>query len=343
MKWKSIVGIILHLGFWVLTFYYFTTNSFLRFYSNDIREEYISLFLIIAVIYFNYFWMIPHLFSLQKFIKYFLLLIPLLVCITTLEFFMLTDDIKKITSAIDHDGQIVALRWNYFGIFFRDALFVGFFTMFKIYRDAIQSHKFFQEKTNLEKINLINQIEMVKSKINVHFFFNTLYSIHTMALNKSEKTPEALCNLTQLMEYVVVDSENVMIALEKEIIFLEKYIELEKIRRPNVNIKFEIEGDIQPHLVPPMIFESFVNNAFKYNDFPGNGLIAIHIVCKPKEIIFTCENAVDKSFKATVKSTGKGIRNTVNRLQIHYLNLHTLEIDDNETFYKVELILKSRF
>lgn len=343
MKQKTIIEIIIHIVFWIVTFYFFTSNSYLRYQSLNRVEEYCSVLLIAAVIYINYFFFIPKFFTKQKLIKYFSFMFMLILGISILEFLLVRDDILLFTSNVEKPIQKVMLRWNFFGILFRDSLFYAFFTMFKIYRDAIQSYKFLEEKTDTERINFMNKIEMVKSKINTHFLFNTLYNIHTMALNKSTKTPDALYNLTQLMEYVVVDSEDVMVELEKEIRFLNNYIELEKIRRESINLKFEIEGDIHPHLVPPMIFESFINNAFKYNDFPGNGLIAIKIVCKPKEINFSCENAVDKTFKATVKSTAKGIKNTVMRLNLHYNNLHLLEIDDNEKYYKVKLVLKGRF
>jgi LytS/YehU family sensor histidine kinase len=267
----------------------------------------------------------------------------LIVLICTLEFVQIRIDILKYTANADIDFQNGTLRFNFFGIFFRDTLFVAFFTMFKIYRDAIKSYKILQEKTYLERINFINQIEMQKSKINTHFFFNTLHSIQAMAANKSDNTAEALNNLSLLMKYIVVDSEDIMISLQKEIIFLQRYIELEKIRKPDVNLKFEVDGNANNYLVPPMIFEAFVNNAFKYNDHLANGLIEIKISCQGKDILFICQNAVDKSIKPSVSSTGKGLQNTINRLNLHYKNHHQLEIDDNEKYYSLSLLLKGRF
>ena len=343
MKRKTILEISLHFVFWALTFYYFTNNSVLRFMSMDIKEEYAALLLIIFVIYFNYFWLIPRFFRIQKIFKYFLFLFFSLLMIATLEFLMLKDDIYKSTSLTGNEFQNSALYWNYFGILFRDTLFVAFFTMFKIYRDAIQSYKFLEEKTNLERINFINQIEMVKSKINTHFFFNTLHSIQVMAQNKSDKTAEVLHKLTLLMKYVVVESEEIMTSLDKEIIFLQRYIELEKIRKPTLNLKFKIEGETEHFLLPPMIFESFVNNAFKYNDYLGNGSIEIKIICQGKDILFLCRNALDKTIKANVNSTGKGLRNTINRLKLHYPEHYVLDIQDTDNYYKVSLLLKARF
>ncbi|MFZ4413730.1 MAG: sensor histidine kinase [Bacteroidales bacterium] len=343
MKKKTLVEILLHLVFWAFTFYYFTNNSFLRYPSSlDPNKEYYSLLLIIAVIYSNYFWLIPHYFTQQKLFKYFFFLLSILLLITTLEFLMLVDNIKIITSNLEHKIQMGVLRFNYFGILFRDTLFVGFFTMFRIYRDAIEAYKLLTEKTAMEKQQLITQINMVKSKVNTHFFFNTLNSIYSLALDKSDKTPDIVLNLSDLMEYVVSDSENEWVPLDSEIRFIQNYIALEKVRHLNMNLNFDIKGETFGIKVPPMIFESFVNNAFKYTDINNNGFINICIECKNAEIIFDCENSVYKMGNPTVKSTGKGMNNTYNRLNLHYKDKYQLEIINEEDKYKVNLLLKCK-
>jgi len=309
----------------------------------DIVKEYFSLIILITSIYINFFILTPVYLTKNKVFTYIIFVISILFLATFGEYFIIKDDIIKMTES--NNIRIIndALNWNFFGIFFRDTLFVAFFTMFKIYLDAIKSYKLLQEKTDLERINYLNEIEMVKSKINTHFFFNTLYKIHNMAVNKSEDTPNVLEKLTKLLEYVVVESEDFMVPLEKEISFLKRYIELEKVRRSSVNLIFDIEVKDAVHFVPPMIFESFVNNAFKYNNYPANGLIYIKIISQGNDILFICENEVDKSLVSKVKSTGKGIRNTKNRLNLHYKNMHNLEIEDNETNFKVKLLLNGRF
>ncbi len=341
MKKKTLFEILLHIGFWLITFYYFKNNSFLRFPSFDENKEYFFFFLIIVIIYINYFLLIPRLFTLQKFLKYFSSLITLLLLITTLEFLMLLDNINNRISNLPQEIQSGILRFNFFGILFRDALFVGFFTMFRIYRDAINAYKLLQKNTAMEKQQLITQINMVKSKVNTHFFFNTLNSIYSLAINKSDKTPDIVLNLSDLMEYVVSDSENEWVSLDSEIRFINNYIALENVRHHQMNLKIEIEGETSLYKVPPMIFESFVNNAFKYTDINTNGYIKINIGCKPGEINFYCENSINNMAKGTVKSTGKGMTNTYNRLNLHYTDKYKLDISEVEGIYKVNLLLKT--
>ena len=340
MKRKTIIEVILHLIFWVICFYYFTNNSLLRFFSFDIREEYYSLLLIIVVIYFNYFWLIPRFFNRRKLYYYFSLLLSALLLITTLEFLMLLDDIKKITSNTGDIFENGVLRWEYFGIFFRDTLFVGFFTMFKIYRDAIKANKLLQEITALEKQKMRTEINMVKSKVNSHFFFNTLNSIYAIALEQSTETADMIANLSHLMHYVVADSENEWVTLNKEIEFLQNYSALEIARHQYIAFNFTIEGDTSQTKVPPMIFEAFANNAFKYTDDEGRGYINIHLECLPNDsLVFCCENNTRTTINTQIQSTSKGLQNTHERLELFYHNNYKLETTSEMGIYKVKLVL----
>ena len=183
---------------------------------------------------------------------------------------------------------------------------------------------------------------MVKSKVNVHFLLNTLQCIYSLALKKSDNTADGIMNLTLLMKYIVAETDEVLVPLQKEISFLQHYIALEKLKKPDLKLKFVTDGVTDQILLPPMILESFVNNAFKYNDYLSGGLIDINISCMGKDILFTCRNAVNKSITKNIHSTKKGIENTKNRLELHYKSAHKLVIDENENYYMVSLLLKSR-
>lgn len=342
MKLQKFIWYIVQIVFWILCLYFFVNNSFLRYQSLDKKDEYITFALIIFIIVINQFYFIPKYFSKQKFIQYFIFVLVSILIISYLEFLLLENDIKSSLLGVNNAIINNVLRWNFFLIFFRDTLFVSFFTMFKIYRNAIKAYKLLEEKTALERINYISKIEAVKSKINTHFFFNTLNSIYSLALDKSDKTPDVVLNLSDLMEYVVADTDNEKVSLQKEIDFLKNYIAIESVKHKNMNLTFDTEGEINRCMVPPMIFESFVNNAFKYTDINNNGFIRILIHCKPEEIIFSCENSIDPRAKERVKSTGKGMVNTQNRLQLHYKDKHKLEVNQENNIFKVKLLLKEK-
>ncbi|MCX6232962.1 MAG: histidine kinase [Bacteroidetes bacterium] len=338
MKKEKFIEIILHCILWGLISLFFISNSYLRFPAQNIINEYYALFLVIFLIYINTFLLIPQFFNKKKFHFYFLSLLFIVLLFATIEYLLIRDEIVKYSTNSDLEFQHNALRWNYFGIFIRDGLFVGFFTMFKIYRDAIKSKNLLVELMELERQKLKAEINMVKSKVNSHFFFNSLNSIYALIIKKSDKAADTLIHLSDLMEYVVKDSEKEWVPLDNEIKFLQDYIELERIQHNKMQIEFNLSGDTSLIRVPPMIFESFVNNAFKYTDFDNDGYVRIKIDCN-KDVIFNCENSLFPASERIVKSTGKGLQNTIMRLNLHYRNKHQLDIIQEETFYKVNLVL----
>lgn len=341
MKKNIFFDVLLHFIFWIIASYIFINLSFIRAQPLNIVKEYYSLIILFAGIYINFLILTPLYLIKNKVFIYIILVISLLIILSVSEFLIIKNDIIKLI--ISEDFLVIkgALTWNLIGIFFRDTLFVGFFTMFKIYRDAIKSYKLLQEKIDIEREQFITRIEMVKSKINTHFFFNCLNSIYSFALNKSDDTTTLIMKLSRLMEYVVADSENEWVELEKEINFIKNYIALESVRHPNMNTSIDIIGDISFFKVPPMIFESYVNNAFKYTNLAENGYINIILECRANEIIFKCENSINHNAKEIVSSTGKGLSNTRNRLNLHYKDKHQLNIYEKENVFTVELLLKS--
>ena len=341
MRKKDFFELFFHILFWIISFYFFINFAFLRIHPEKIIFEFYSLLILMILVYLNFFLLTPNYLIKNKIKLYTFLTFILLIIATESEFLLIFNDINKYTYTDDNRILIEVYKADFFGIFFRDTLFVAFFTMFKIYRDAIKSYKLLQEKTAIEREQYITRIEMVKSKINTHFFFNCLNSIYSFALNKSDETTTLVMKLSRLMEYVVADSDNEWVELDKEINFIKNYIALESVRHPKMNTRFDISGDVSTFKVPPMIFESFVNNAFKYTNLAENGCINIQLECHANEILFTSENSINHKAKEVVTSTGKGLINTRNRLNLHYKDKYQLDIYEKENVFTVKLLLKA--
>jgi len=341
MHKKKIIEFIFHIIFWVVTCYFFINNSFLRSVIRKDYYEYLFLIMIICLIYFNLYILIVKFFNKSKFINYFCSLFICTLLITIIEYKIINNDILLITVRLPKKVQIDLQRWNFFGIFFRDSLFVAFFTMFKIYRDAIGSYKLLRDNTVLEKQKLMVEINMLKSKINSHFLFNTLNNLYVMSLKSAPETPEMILNLTDLMDYVVVESEKEIIPIEKEIDFITNYIALERIRHHKLTIEFNYDEELYNIKIAPMIFESFINNAFKYTKNDGTGYVKININCfQDGKVILICENNKLKN-NSEVVSRGKGMKNTIERLEMLYKDHHFLNIINDEEIYKAELTLET--
>lgn len=203
----------------------------------------------------------------------------------------------------------------------------------KINERLKQAHK--------EKINA--ELSYLKAQINPHFLFNTLNSIYSLAIQKSDETANAVVKLSGMMRYVLTESQNEFVSLQKELEYINNYIELQKIRLdPNVKLHFSVDGSINGKKIAPLILIPFIENAFKYGvNAEENSEIKIEISVNEAAInMFVRNNKVNIRPDPENKS-GLGIENTKSRLELLYPGKHYLTIDDNSTSFSVSLSIKS--
>ncbi|TVQ83183.1 MAG: hypothetical protein EA393_15750 [Bacteroidetes bacterium] len=204
-------------------------------------------------------------------------------------------------------------------------------------RLAFASFSNIEKTRELENRNLQQEIQMIKSKLNPHLFFNTLNNIDTLIKTDPDKASATLARLSDLLRYVVyhTDSENIPISTEVE--NLERYIELEKIRlqKPgNVSFSANVNNETQ---IPPMIFFTFVENGFKHSNLnlPDQSL-QIDLLQDDNKISFKCVNTIAE--KQTMnKSGGVGLELATKRLEMLFSQKHKLDIIHNDNQFSVLL------
>ena len=139
---------------------------------------------------------------------------------------------------------------------------LGLTTAIHLAKEWIENQK---RQSEREKIYLQTELNFLKTQINPHFFFNTLNNLYSLALNRSEQTPDVILKLSHLMSYMLYESNEARVSLEKEVNYLQDYVDLEKLRfGQRLTIRFEIEGNMEGVLIPPMILILFVENCFKH-------------------------------------------------------------------------------
>lgn len=189
-----------------------------------------------------------------------------------------------------------------------------------------------QQQIMLEKVAA--ELAVLKLQVSPHFLFNTLNNIRWLARKKSENTEDAIIKLSQLLRYMLYQSESDKVPLAQELDYLQNYIELQKMRISGKNTaEFVFEGPIHLHTIEPLLFIPLVENAFKY------GLHSIeesHILIKlfvdNRTLTFRTENRnFDHNFKEEDK-TGIGLQNVKKRLALHYPEKHQLTITENGLF-----------
>ncbi len=229
---------------------------------------------------------------------------------------------------------------------------------------------------DLKRETTILRLKYLRTQVKPHFLFNTLNSVYSLSLQKSEKTPEVIIKLADIMRYLIYASDEQKVPLSKEIEFIENYIEIEKVRF-NADIRFSVEGDTDGVMVEPFLFISFIENAFKHalSDSFAQPFIYITIKVKGDELAVTVVNNTDidletqakrlngrpitgskglleilypDSYALNIIQTEKqdrkisaiGIKNARERLEILYPDSHTLDVIFSNNVFTVALLIK---
>ncbi|SEW15437.1 Histidine kinase [Chitinophaga sp. YR573] len=193
-----------------------------------------------------------------------------------------------------------------------------------------------------EKEKLNAELSYLKAQINPHFLFNTLNSIYSLAIDKSDQTPAAIVKLSGMMRYVISDSGHHLVSLSKEIDYINNYIALQKIRFGNaVPLSFRVSGVYVGEQIAPLILISFVENAFKHGvNAAEDSDIRIEINITLHQLHFTAFNNKVTVQEMPEDKGGLGIVNTRKRLELLYPGRHTLEIIDDPNYFSVSLLLQ---
>lgn len=201
-----------------------------------------------------------------------------------------------------------------------------------------------KQNKELQKLNTETELKFLKSQINPHFLFNTLNSLYALSLQKSDSTPELILKLSDILRYVLYDSTENKVPLDKEINYLKSYLDLEQIRYGNrVDIQLEIEGQVAGKEIAPLLFIPFVENSFKHG-FGTNtkpGYLKIQISSSTQEIRVVISNSVhgNKASDTDGYKGGIGLVNVRKRLKLLYPNSHRINVTETEDSFEVSLIL----
>lgn len=216
----------------------------------------------------------------------------------------------------------------------------------KFYFRSIEARKHLRD---LEKENLKQNLIQLRYQLHPHFFMNTLNNIHALVDIDPEKAQSCIIDLSKLMRYVLYESDHDYVQASREMEFMENYVRLTRIRYTD-KLKFNVNlpDDGTKVWLPPLIFISFVENAFK------------HGVCHNKEsyinidtklydgddghprMLWTCANSKrtsngDSSTKKVSEASGIGLTNVRQRLDLMFGNNYTLDINDGTHEFKVKM------
>lgn len=214
-------------------------------------------------------------------------------------------------------------------------LIVGFDTGLRL---SLRGFDIENEKVRLEKENVATQLVLLRNQVSPHFLMNTLNNIHSLVDENHEEAKEAIIKLSKMMRYLLYETETEKTTLVKEIEFLESYINLMKLRfNERVKISLKVPDVIPDKTIPPFIFTSLIENAFKHGiSYKDESFIAIDIEISDGMLFLKVRNSKSEKTNAD-KYSGIGIDNTRKRLGLLYGANYSLDIQDVNDVFSVNL------
>jgi LytS/YehU family sensor histidine kinase len=291
----------------------------------------ISNLVFIPFFYFNSHFLIPVVLRKKGFGRYFLSWLVTGILILLVHFFVRW-------LLVNNAAPPPPVAPSLFFLIFLTAISISY----RLMADNIEHEKRQKESEN-EKLK--SELSFLRSQISPHFMFNVLNSLVSLSRKKSELVEPVIIKLSELMRYMLYESDDARVTLEKEIRYIQTYIELQKIRFGNeVLVEWESVKLPGGKRIEPMLLIPFVENAFKH----GIGMIekpVIHIGLETDDenLLFTVKNKVNPFFSEPKdKRSGIGLANVKRRLDLLYPNAHKLQITEKDDTFEVELTLLLR-
>ncbi|MFK7908718.1 MAG: sensor histidine kinase [Chitinophagales bacterium] len=238
-------------------------------------------------------------------------------------------------------GEILTDPLYLFAVYF-PAIYLIVFIFF-----AIKNIKDrFEEKHQIEvlqKEKATNELRFLKAQIHPHFLFNTLNNLYSLTLEQSPKAPEVVLKLSEILDYMLYQSEELQVPIERELQLIQNYLDLESLRYgERLTIRFKNELASSNGEIAPLILLSLVENAFKHgvSKHLKKAWVEIEVRTETEQLFFFLAYS-KPPITTTANAARKGIgsNNVQRQLDLIYPNRHQLTIDETEETYSVQLVI----
>ena len=202
-----------------------------------------------------------------------------------------------------------------------------------IFRQIRAIRQLRNEKTRAELL-------LLKSQVNPHFFFNTLNNLYGLTVEKSDKAPEVVLKISDMMRYTIYEGQKDKVPLQDELEYLLNFIELHKMRyHKEVDIQFTHQLFEDHYKITPLLFIILLENAFKHGveNLTGNAYVHISLIAGNGKVVFAVENNFDP--EEDNKKPGIGLENLRRRLELVYPGRYSLSLSARDQVYKAQLQL----
>jgi len=282
--------------------------------------------------------LIPKFFYPKKYVLFFIALVGSIILFGIIE----EEVVEKILSPNRRGRNDV--DWQSIYWFFNEiAIPLLAFMTIKFMFDNFEQQKKLEQ---IEKDNLTNELKFLKSQIQPHILFNSLNNLYDFTLSKSDKAPDLVLKLANVLRYVLYETSTEKVKLSKEFKFLKDYIDLQQMQfegRGVLEFDASHPNNLEELEIAPFLLIPFIENSVKHSlgTKEKNVIVKIFLEVKGKNIKLLVSNNFEKSNHRTEDLTTKGIglKNVKKRLDLLYPNQYELSIQESNTFYSVQLEL----
>ena len=196
-------------------------------------------------------------------------------------------------------------------------------------------------KVKEELVRKTHEVELalIRSRLDPHFLFNTLNNIDVLIARDPAAASSYLNKLSDLMRFVLYETRAETIPLAAELMYIERYIDLERIRSANPRyVSYELTGPTTGLMIAPMMLIPWIENAFKHAAGTRTGeVITVRAKVEGRSVTFQCSNRYLPGTGRKENRSGLGNELICRRLMLLYPDRHTLEVNDRDDTYTIEL------
>jgi len=342
-KKLNITRIGLHILFWIVVMGYFAIfygypDNIVESFSNNI---YSFLFYIFNV-YFTLYVLVPRFLIKERYLIFIVLVILITTVIVLIEryivFTIIFPEWGKEVNFLELRRLLIYLFYNY--SILAAAILIKFVKIW--YKNKIEANEL--EKKQIETELKLKQAELtiLKAQIHPHFLFNTLNNLYGLTLNKSDKAPEVVIKISELLDYILYECSTPKVKLTNELKHIKNYIGLEEIRyNKKLKIDYTENGIDETFEVAPLLFLPFIENSFKHgaSEMVSGAWIKIYFNVNVKKLSFKVVNSINANKDSNILNyeDGIGLNNVKKRLELLYKNKYELNINIDKSIFSVNL------
>jgi hypothetical protein len=329
LQHKLLSKFIIHALFWIfyiIALFVFDSICYGNLNINWYDKIKVDLLaLVFPISYINDLILLPYFMKRKSYVSYTISILGMVIFATLFYCYYILNCVDSLLLCFSDDLWIIAIP----------VISISFFWMIFQFLDKQKE----LEKAHQNRIEL--ELKFLKHQINPHILFNSLNTIYAKSVNENEEIAEMILMLSENLKYVLNQSDRKFVNLEKDITFIENYLEFQKLRTQDIiRVNYKKNIDSYTHSIAPLILIDLIENAFKYSLYKNNepSDIDIYLEVKNGNLHFNCKNEYDSTLQQKNENTTQiGLKNIKQRLSLIYQDKYQLDVSQKQGNYIVDL------